>query len=157
MTRSFLTVQGEHITLDGKPIILKGAGLGGWSKSNRWSLSACRGQCAHTPRPVNMENFITGYPGHEYQVRAALRNVLGEEKYEYFFDKFLEYFFTEDDAAFFASLGLNCIRLPVSLPCLLFPCRDQARSRSQRSTTATSRTTTTRACSSVPASSTSTA
>ena len=36
---------------------------------------------------MNMENFITGYPGHEYQVRAALKKVLGEEKYEYFFDK----------------------------------------------------------------------
>jgi hypothetical protein len=38
--------------------------------------------------------------------------VLGKEKQEFFFDKFLEYFFMEDDAKFFASLGLNCIRLP---------------------------------------------
>jgi hypothetical protein len=38
--------------------------------------------------------------------------VLGKEKQEFFFDKFLEYFFIEDDAKFFASLGLNCIRLP---------------------------------------------
>lgn len=38
--------------------------------------------------------------------------VLGKEKYEYFFDKWLEYFFTDADAAFFASLGLNCIRIP---------------------------------------------
>ena len=38
--------------------------------------------------------------------------VLGPEKYAFFFDKFLEYFFTEEDAKFFASLGLNCIRLP---------------------------------------------
>ena len=59
-----------------------------------------------------MENFITGYPGHESQHRAAMLEVLGKEKQEFFFDKFLEYFFTEDDAKFFASLGLNCIRLP---------------------------------------------
>lgn len=59
-----------------------------------------------------MENFITGYPGHEAQHRAAMLEVLGQEKYEFFFDKFLEYFFTEADAKFFASLGLNCIRLP---------------------------------------------
>ena len=38
--------------------------------------------------------------------------VLGQEKYEFFFDKWLEYFFTETDAQFFASLGLNCLRLP---------------------------------------------
>jgi aryl-phospho-beta-D-glucosidase BglC (GH1 family) len=63
---------------------------------------------------MNMENFITGYPGHEHQVRRELLKVLGKDKYEFFFDKFLEYFFTDADAAFFASLGLNCIRLPVN-------------------------------------------
>lgn len=36
---------------------------------------------------MNMENFITGYPGHEHQARAALLNVLGREKYDFFFDK----------------------------------------------------------------------
>jgi hypothetical protein len=51
------------------------------------------------------------YPGHECEHREAMRTVLGDEKYEFFFDKFLEYFFTEEDAKFFASLGLNCQRL----------------------------------------------
>lgn len=60
-----------------------------------------------------MENFITGYPGHEFEMRREMKKVLGEEKYDYFFDKFLEYFFTEDDAKLFAQLGLNCLRLPV--------------------------------------------
>lgn len=64
--------------------------------------------------PVNMENFITGYPGHEHEMRREMKEVLGEEKYEYFFDKFLEYFFTEDDAKLYVELGLNCLRLPVS-------------------------------------------
>jgi len=59
-----------------------------------------------------MENFITGYPGHEAQHRAAMLKVLGKEKYEYFYDKWLENHFTEADAKFFASLKLNCIRLP---------------------------------------------
>ena len=36
---------------------------------------------------VNMENFITGYTGHEYQLRAELKRRLGVEKYEIFFDK----------------------------------------------------------------------
>lgn len=61
-----------------------------------------------------MENFITGYPGHEHEMRRALKAVLGPEKYEYFFERFLTYFFDEADAAFFASLGLNCLRLPVN-------------------------------------------
>lgn len=38
-------------------------------------------------RTVNMENFITGYPGHEHEVRAAMKKALGEENYEYFYDK----------------------------------------------------------------------
>lgn len=39
---------------------------------------------------------------------------LGKEKSDYFFDKWLEYFFTEKDAKFYASLGLNCLRIPVN-------------------------------------------
>ncbi|KAH9847069.1 glycoside hydrolase [Lenzites betulinus] len=61
---------------------------------------------------MNMENFISGYPGCEFQIRAALSDVVGTQKSELFFDKFLEYFFQDADAAFFKSLGLNCIRLP---------------------------------------------
>lgn len=48
------------------------------------------------------------------EMRAAMLEVLGQEKYDHFFDKFLEYFFTEADAKAFADLGLNAIRLPVS-------------------------------------------
>lgn len=59
-----------------------------------------------------MENFITGFPGHESQHRKSMLKVLGRHKYDYFFDKWLEYFFTEADAGLFASLKLNCIRIP---------------------------------------------
>ncbi|KAL7415884.1 glycoside hydrolase superfamily [Mrakia frigida] len=75
----------------GEEVILKGAGLGGW---------------------LNMENFITGYPGHEDGMRRSLKGVMGQEKYDRYFNGFLEHFFTEKDAEFFASLGLNCIRVP---------------------------------------------
>lgn len=93
---SFLKVEGKHIVhadQPDKPVLLRGAGLGGW---------------------MNQENFITGYPGHEYQVREGLEAVLGKEKADFYWDKFLEYFFTEEDAKFFASLGLNAIRLPIN-------------------------------------------
>lgn len=89
---SLLRVSGTQIVNpQNEPILLKGAGLGGH---------------------LNMENFITGYPGHEHEHRAALADVLGETRAKFFFDKFLEYFFTEFDAEFYASLGLNCIRVP---------------------------------------------
>lgn len=89
---SHLHVSGTHIVdQNGEPILLKGTALGGH---------------------LNMENFITGYTGHEHEHRAAMARVLGKEKAAYFFDRFLHYFFTDDDAEFFASLGLNCIRVP---------------------------------------------
>ena len=89
---SLLRVSGTHIVdQTGKQILLKGTALGGH---------------------LNMENFITGYTGHEHEHRAAMARVLGKEKASYFFDRFLHYFFTDADAEFFASLGLNCIRVP---------------------------------------------
>src|SRR5215216_3413332 len=81
------------VTRSGKPIVLKGVGLGGW---------------------MNMENFITGYPATETLQRRALLKALGEEGYTKFFDRFLDVFFGEEDAAFLASLGMNCVRLPVN-------------------------------------------
>lgn len=58
-----------------------------------------------------MENFITGFSGYESEHRAAMLSVLDSTKYKFFFDKFLEYFFTASDVKFFASRGLNCIRV----------------------------------------------
>lgn len=59
-----------------------------------------------------MDNFVTGFLGSESGDRAAMLEVPGQEKSEYFFDKWLEYFFTEADAMYFATLELNCIRIP---------------------------------------------
>ncbi|KAJ3501139.1 hypothetical protein NLJ89_g9476 [Agrocybe chaxingu] len=88
---SALKVVGTKIVNEqGEEVILRGAGLGGW---------------------MNMENFISGYPGCEHQIREALAEAIGQEKSDLFFDKFLEYFFQEEDAIFFKSLGLNCIRI----------------------------------------------
>lgn len=36
---------------------------------------------------MNMENFITGYPGREYQIRETLAKTIGEEKATFYFDK----------------------------------------------------------------------
>ncbi len=91
---AMLAVRGSRLVDgNGNDVVLRGFGLGGW---------------------MNMENFITGYPANEEAQRAAVRAVLGEERYELFFDRFLEYFFTEGDARFISSLGLNLLRLPVN-------------------------------------------
>jgi hypothetical protein len=81
------------VEADGTPVLLRGVGLGGW---------------------MNMENFVTGYPATESLQRKAIRNALGEDGYRRFFDRFLDVFFADEDAALLASLGLNCVRLPVN-------------------------------------------
>lgn len=92
MASGILKVKGDKIVDgNGNAVVLRGAAIGGW---------------------MNMENFITGFPGHEFQHRASMRKILGEKKYEFFFDRWLEYFFTDADAKFFSELGLNCLRLP---------------------------------------------
>ncbi|KLU90851.1 hypothetical protein MAPG_09376 [Magnaporthiopsis poae ATCC 64411] len=89
---TMLRVSGTKIVNPkGESVLLKGAGLGGM---------------------LNMENFITGYSGHEFEHREAMAEVLGKEKADFFFSRLIHHFFTEADAALFASLGLNCLRVP---------------------------------------------
>lgn len=88
-----LKVEGTKIvdSETGKTVVLKGTATGGH---------------------LNMENFITGYPGHETEHKLIMKEVMGEEKFNYFFDKFYEYFWTDADAKFFKSVNLNCLRIP---------------------------------------------
>lgn len=90
--QAWISVEGDRLVdAPGHPITLAGFGLGGW---------------------MNMENFITGYPGTESQQRAAMRSALGEQGYQQFFDRFLNDFFDASDAEYLASLGLNALRVP---------------------------------------------
>jgi endoglucanase len=91
---SMLRVEGtEIVDAGGDRIRLRGVGLGGW---------------------MNMENFITGYPGTESLMREAVARALGADRAERFFDRLLERFFDEPDAALLAGLGVNCVRLPIN-------------------------------------------
>ncbi|MEU7743314.1 cellulase family glycosylhydrolase [Nonomuraea sp. NPDC049158] len=89
-----LQVSGSRlVTADSTPVRLRGVGLGGW---------------------LSMENFITGYPANETAMREAVQGVLGEDRAELFFERLLTSFFTEQDAALLAGLGVNCVRVPVN-------------------------------------------
>ena len=92
MPSSVLAVRdGAIVDGSGQPVILRGYNIGGW---------------------MNMENFLTGYPGTESQHRRALRKALGPELYDAFFEEFMAAFFAEADARYLASLGLNSVRVP---------------------------------------------
>ena len=90
----YLSVEGASLVDgSGSTVRLQGYCLGGW---------------------MNMENFITGYPGSETLQRRALRKAMGHEAYEAFFDQFLHDFFAESDAAYLADLGTNAMRIPIN-------------------------------------------
>ncbi len=75
------------------PVFLRGVNIGGW---------------------MNMENFIDGYPGSEARLRALMKQELGERKASFFFDRFLDHFFNENDVAFLKKCGVTAIRLPLN-------------------------------------------
>ena len=90
----WISVDGPRLVDEaGAEVILAGFGLGGW---------------------MNMEDFITGYPGNEEAMRQGLRRAMGEAAYEVFFETFYEAFFAQADARFLASLGLNALRIAVN-------------------------------------------
>jgi endoglucanase len=92
MPSPVLSVRGDTIVnSSGNTVSLRGYNIGGW---------------------MNMENFLTGYPGTESQQRRVLRRVLGPELYAAFFDRFMTVFFDDADARYLASLGLNAVRIP---------------------------------------------
>ena len=94
MALPWVRVDGDVLRDDaGNVVRLTGFGLGGW---------------------MNMENFITGYPGNESTIRRVMRTTMGPESYEAFFAEFLGGFFTDADAALLADIGLTSVRIPVN-------------------------------------------
>jgi len=92
--RNLLKVSGEKIVnQQGEAVYLRGFGLGGM---------------------LHMENFIDGYPANEQAMREGLLKVLGKKRYDLFFNEFYKNYFTDEDAAYIQSLGLNLIRIPIN-------------------------------------------
>jgi aryl-phospho-beta-D-glucosidase BglC (GH1 family) len=89
-----LHVSGDRIVdQKGDTIYLRGFGLGGM---------------------LHMENFIDGYPANEETMREGLKQVLGEKRYDLYFETFYKSYFTEQDAIYIHSLGLNLVRIPIN-------------------------------------------
>jgi endoglucanase len=91
---NWLKTSGDQIVNQkGDTVLLRGFGLGGM---------------------LHMENFIDGYPANEEAMREGLLKVMGEKKYNLYFDTFYKSYFTEPDAEYVHSLGLNLIRIPIN-------------------------------------------
>lgn len=88
MAPEYIRVQGNRFTRDGKPILLRGLGVGSW---------------------LNLEHFMMGVPGWD----GALRQCLDQHR-PGFMRQFTETFFTREDARYIRSLGVNFIRVPIN-------------------------------------------
>jgi endoglucanase len=84
---------GQIIDNQGNKTQLRGTCIGGW---------------------MNMENFINGYPGAEHTLRSVMADTIGKDKAQFFFDRLLDHFLTEDDLAFIKSCGANVVRIPLN-------------------------------------------
>lgn len=92
--QTLLRVRGtEIVDARDRPIRLRGFCLGGW---------------------LNMENFITGYPGSETGFRKSIAAVLGDERARFFFDRFLTHFVAEDDVRYIKELGATVVRVALN-------------------------------------------
>lgn len=90
----WLKVAGDRLVDDtGAAVRLTGFGLGGL---------------------LNLEDFISGFPGNEEALRRHLLRRMGIDAYDAFFDAYERAFFHKADAEYIASLGLNSVRVPVN-------------------------------------------
>lgn len=88
----FLTVnRNQLLTASGKPVRLRGFNAGGW---------------------LSMEDFVNGFPGAEHTLRETMTRIVGGDKTDFFFERWLKTFFTEADVKTIKRLGANVIRLP---------------------------------------------
>jgi hypothetical protein len=87
----FLTVRGNKIYNQRQDEVrLRGFCLGSW---------------------LNMEAFMVGFPGTETEFRRSVTKVLGKQKGDYFFDRFLHYFSSQADFNYVKSLGCSLMRV----------------------------------------------
>lgn len=99
----FLKVEGTQIVDgSGKPMILRGMGLGGWMLQEGYMLQL-------------------GQIGQQHRIRAKLTELVGEERTADFYRAWLNNHTTEADIDQMATWGFNSVRLPIHFDQLTLP------------------------------------
>jgi hypothetical protein len=88
-----MSLDGRTILAGGKPIHLRGIGLGNW---------------------MLVEGFMIELPQVDYVMRQAFRECLGQERADAFWTAYMDAYFTEADVAAIKAMGFNHVRLPFS-------------------------------------------
>ena len=84
----FVKAEGTRFTVAGAPIFFRGIGVGSW---------------------LNLEHYELGVPGWESDIFRAVETVIPD-----FEEQYRRCFFTDEDAAYLRSLGINLIRVPLN-------------------------------------------
>jgi endoglucanase len=92
-TLPWISLDGRKMLADGKPVHLRGIGLGNW---------------------MLVEGFMIELPQVDYVMRQAFREVLGPERSAAFWNAYMDAYFTEADVAAIRAMGFNHVRLPFS-------------------------------------------
>lgn len=86
-------IHGNRIRRDGNEVRLRGINLGNW---------------------LNLEDFMMGLPGTDWQIRHAFQEQFGAEFSGRFFSSFEKNFITEEDICFLAARNFNLVRIPLN-------------------------------------------
>ncbi len=90
MNQEFLQVREREFCFGEEKVVLRGYGLGPL---------------------LNLEHFMLGMPGTDYQIRSAIVRAYGEEKARQFWDAYYRAMIDEPDFEFLQRLGVNSLRL----------------------------------------------
>ncbi|MDE6995069.1 MAG: cellulase family glycosylhydrolase, partial [Lachnospiraceae bacterium] len=89
--REFVKVRGKKFYKGDEEILFKGIGIGSW---------------------LNLEHFMMGLPGNDFQIRQSFTDVYGKKGADRFFDTLVKEFVSEADFCFMKELGINLVRVP---------------------------------------------
>jgi len=106
--QGFLRAEGKQIVNEnGDPYLLRGMGLGGWMVQEGYMLQTAE------------------FAGPQHKIKAAIKDVIGEEALEEFYNAWLTNNMQKVDVDSLASWGFNSIRLPMHYNLFTLPIEDE--------------------------------